>query len=219
MQTALAILLPINLAWFGLFGKYAFDMRRDRNYRASWGWFFWAISPGLLSALYLTSDPGVSVELRNVVLGSLGAAGGMCAAIWLGYLIQGEPAGAQSTPGTSPSTVPSVQQNNQGPGQQFNAPGGSIYVNPLPQTMPDSGIIQQAGASVGNAFGARRSPTDATRFEFVEITHAEKLNTAEPIVYQGIKMKITYMKGRSGLDVTRSSEGTILTEVIAKIME
>jgi hypothetical protein len=112
-----------------------------------------------------------------------------------------------------------VQQNNQGPGQQFNAPGGSIYVNPLPQTMPDSGIIQQAGVSVGNAFGARRSPTDATRFEFVEITHAEKLNTAEPIVYQGIKMKITYMKGRSGLDVTRSSEGTILTEVIAKIME
>jgi len=141
MQTALTVLLPTSLAAFGVFGKVAFDMRRDHNYGDSWFWGFWSVLPGLLSALYLTSDPTMSVELRNSILGALGAAAGMCAAIWLGYLMHGQPAGAQPTAaGNSPSATPLVQRNNQGTGQQFNAPGGSIYVNPPNTASPPSSL-------------------------------------------------------------------------------
>jgi hypothetical protein len=38
-------------------------------------------------------------------------------------------------------------------------------------TQRDPDAIYQAGVVVGKAFGARRSPTDATSFEFVEVTH------------------------------------------------
>lgn len=103
MQNPLAVLLPISLAIFGLFGKFAFDMRRDRNYRASWGWSVCAILPGLLSAIYLTSELAVPVQLRNLLLGSLGAVVGACAAIWIGYVISEHSAMAQGSPPAQPA--------------------------------------------------------------------------------------------------------------------
>jgi hypothetical protein len=52
---------------------------------------------------------------------------------------------------------------------------------PRSQQVPASGDIVQAGVIVGKAFGARRSPNDATTFEFVEITHAQQFNPREPL--------------------------------------
>jgi hypothetical protein len=102
MQTnAPAILLPISLALLGLFGKFSFDMRRDRNYRDSWFWATAAVLPGLLSAFYLTSDPTMAIALRSVILGTLGAAVGACVAIWLGYVVS-QPVSAQVAPGSAP---------------------------------------------------------------------------------------------------------------------
>jgi hypothetical protein len=91
MQTtpALAILLAISLAAFSLFGKFAFDMNRTGSYRTSWGWAFFAFLPGFLSALYLTSQPGVSTEMHNIVVGTLGTVTGSCAVIWFGYVLFG----------------------------------------------------------------------------------------------------------------------------------
>ena len=48
--------------------------------------------------------PGVSEAMRNIVLGTMGAALGMCAAIWLGYMVTGPVQGAQS-PSTTPATA------------------------------------------------------------------------------------------------------------------
>jgi hypothetical protein len=106
MQTtpALAILLAISLAAFSLFGKFAFDMNRAGSYRTSWGWAFFAFLPGLLSALYLTSQPGVSAEMRNIILGTLGAVTGSCAVIWFGYVLFGarNPAASSDLPSNTP---------------------------------------------------------------------------------------------------------------------
>ncbi len=220
-STALAILLPISLTIFGLFGKFSLDMRRDHNYRASWAWGSWAILPGFLSALYLAA--GMPIEMRNITLGSLGAALGACVAIWLGYVIAGNQAVATPTLGNTntmpPSATTAIQQHNQGPGQQFNAPGGNIYVNPTPQQVPDSGTILQAGAVVGKAFGARRSPNDATRFEFVEITNCDQLNTGSPFTYSGIRMLFVSEKESIMMLVGRQKDSPIRFGVTARVME
>jgi hypothetical protein len=88
---ALPILLSVSLATFTLFGKFAFDMWRDRKYQEASFLTFAAILPGLISALYLTNDPAMSAVVRNVILGVLGATAGACLAIWLGYVIQAQP--------------------------------------------------------------------------------------------------------------------------------
>src|ERR1039458_1807998 len=61
------------------------------------GAFFWALFPAFLSAVYLTTDGEVSVGIRNAVLGSLGGAIGVVAAILLGYVIGGFRAEGQIT--------------------------------------------------------------------------------------------------------------------------
>src|ERR1700730_14662634 len=223
MQTsALPILLAISIAVFGLFGKYALDMRRDHNYRASWGWALWAILPGFLPALYFASQ-GMPVNIRNITLGAIGAVAGACAAIWIGYMIAGSQVAATTTVGDikspSPHASTPMQQNNQGPGQQFKAPGGNIYVNPSPQPPPDSGTIQQAGVVVGNAFGARRSPTDATLFEFTEITNCGRFNLGTPFIYKGVKMQFVREKNSAMLEISRQQDSPIRYGVVAKVLE
>lgn len=102
--TALALFLPISLALFGLFGKHSLDMRRDGNYRDSWFWAAAAVFPGLLAAIYLTSDPTMGITLKNTILGTLGAAVGACVSIWIGYLVS-QPVAAQApTAQVSPTT-------------------------------------------------------------------------------------------------------------------
>jgi hypothetical protein len=218
--TAFALLLPLSLAIFGLFGKYSFDMRRDHKYRESWAWACWAILPGFLSALYLTSE-GVPVEVRNIALGSLGAAIGACAAIWLGYVIAG--AGATSPPPTGvkspPAAATPIQQNNQGAGQQFNAPSGTINVYPPSHQVPDSGNVTQAGVIVGKAFGARRSPTDATVFEFTEITNCGSLNTDAPFFYDGVNLQFIKERDSVMMLMGRAQDSPIRFGVVAKVLE
>ncbi len=87
MPTSYAILVPPTLAWIALLGNHALAMRRDQRYQGSWGSFFWAFFPALLSAIYLTTDRGVDMTVRNVVLGVCGGAVGAAGAIWIGYFV------------------------------------------------------------------------------------------------------------------------------------
>jgi hypothetical protein len=101
--TSSTIIFSLGLAWFALMGRHALDLRKEGNYRASWGWFFWAILPAAVSALYLLTIGGTAVEIRNVVLGILGAALGACAFIWAGYMFTGKVANAQTIQPPPPS--------------------------------------------------------------------------------------------------------------------
>jgi hypothetical protein len=78
--------------------------------------------------------------------------------------------------------------------------------------------IYQAGVLVGNVFGVRRSPNDATTFEFVEITNANKLNSGEEFEYDGYILKMSSAETKVGLNVMRPDAGMIYTRVIAKII-
>jgi hypothetical protein len=134
-----------------------------------------------------------------------------CAAIWLGYLIQGEPAGAQSTPGTSPSTVPSVQQNNQGPGQQFNAPSSNIYVNPtpaLPQRDPDG--IYHLDRRVGTAVVANKMLPQG-KIIFGELYGVNELNDRQPFDYQDYVLKFVSANGKPSLMEAMTLIGVSIT--------
>jgi hypothetical protein len=82
----------------------------------------------------------------------------------------------------------------------------------------DKEAIYQAGIIVGKAFGARRSPTDATVFEFVEITHASQFNPAEFFQYQNLSLKVLTIETKIGLMSSRPEDGTILQKVTAKII-
>jgi hypothetical protein len=132
--TALGILIPLSLAFLGLFGKFSFDMRQDRNYRGSWFWAAAAVLPGLLGAIYLTSDPTMTVALRSAILGTLGAAVGACVAVWIGYVIS-QPVSAQVTPGSAPPspTAPPPSVTIQGDNNIFNfGSAGNITLNSEP---------------------------------------------------------------------------------------
>lgn len=84
-------------------GRHALELRKEGNYRASWGWFFWSILPVAASALYLLTMGDMPVEIRNGVLGALGAALGACAFIWAGYMFTGNVSKAQTIPPPPPS--------------------------------------------------------------------------------------------------------------------
>jgi hypothetical protein len=133
--TAFALLLPVSLAIFGLFGKFSLDMRRDQDYQASWGWAFWAVLPSLLAAFYLTSDAAMSIPARNIVLGLLGGIVGVCAAIWLGYLFQSQSAGAQTPSPAAPPVVNQGSGSAYSSGQQGGITAGTVYIVP-PATPP-----------------------------------------------------------------------------------
>jgi hypothetical protein len=93
---------------------------------------------------------------------------------------------------------------------------------PQPQPVPEvpaSGDAVQAGVVVGKAFGGRRSPNDATTFEFLEITHAQQFNPREPFEYQGIKLLFQSAQSRAGMTSSRPQDGMIYGGVIAKVLE
>lgn len=93
---ALAILVPGSLALLGLFGNHALAMRRSLDYRGFWGAFLLAVLPAFLSSLWLTTSQGVSMNVRNVVLGLVGGVVGMVGTIWVGYIFSDFRAEAQS---------------------------------------------------------------------------------------------------------------------------
>ena len=129
---ALAILLAISVGAFSTFAKFSFDMRRDGKYSAAWFWAAMAFWPGFLSALCLTGDAAMPIHWRNIILGTLGGAVGISTAIWLGYILHGQPVAAQISPeptgtaqksgeaimGQSPGEQPPII--NQGPGSAFS---------------------------------------------------------------------------------------------------
>jgi hypothetical protein len=80
-----------------------------------------------------------------------------------------------------------VTQSNPSGGANVNVPGSgnTIVINPSASTQVRENAIYQAGVKVGNVFGGRRSPNDATIFEFVEITNANQFNPREPFQFEG----------------------------------
>jgi hypothetical protein len=125
-----SVLLAISVASFGLSGKRALELRALEKYRTSWGAWFWAFFPGLVSAMILTTDGGTDVSARNYVLGLLGAIVGICGAIYLGYVVTDWRAHAQ-TP-------------NNGGGNAMREP-----VKPqLPPITSNSGIIAPGDSAI-----------------------------------------------------------------------
>jgi hypothetical protein len=126
-------------------------------------------------------------------------------------------------PNQQGQTSPGVQQNNQGPGQLFNAPGGTIYVNPTPSAPlqkpeRDPQAIYQAGIAVGKVFGGRRSPANATIYEFVEIKNANQLNAQAPFEYDGVLLVLQSVQRRVRLDISRPQDGMVYGGVIANVV-
>jgi hypothetical protein len=78
--------------------------------------------------------------------------------------------------------------------------------------------VFQAGAIVGKVYGGRRSPTDATLFEFREIAQAGQFNMNEEFEYDGYVLKAIRINSRTGLNTSRPQDGTILEGVIAKVI-
>jgi hypothetical protein len=121
----------------------------------------------------------------------------------------------------SSASPPSVQQNNQG-APNLNVPGSNnqfnFYTPPPQRSKDDRGDVYQAGIVVGKAFGARRSPTDATAYTFVEITHASQLDMGAPIEFNGLILRIKLVNMKSGVTSNRPEEGTIYEGVTAVII-
>jgi|ERR1700722_8023218 hypothetical protein len=129
------------------------------------------------------------------------------------------PAGAQqpAAPGVG------VQQNNQN-GPNFSVPGSNpqfFFFGPQqPQnSQNDPDHIWQDGTVVATAVGGRRSPTDASQFLFVEITHAQQFNPGRTFHYKGQQLALVHYDGRVGLDSSRPGDGTVYTNLIAKIYD
>jgi hypothetical protein len=197
-------------------------MRGEQRNAAAWSCFMVSFFP--LVVMDLVWAPTVNdMTSRIVISGIIGATTGAFLLIGAAELFYGRSHGrgspAQSPLPSSTTFPPSAQQSNQGPGQLYNAPGGNIYINPpAPQPPAESGAIQQAGIVVGKAFGARRSPSDATKFEFVEITNCAQFNTNEPFTYNDIRMRFVSERTSAYMIMGRP-DSPIRFGVIARILE
>jgi hypothetical protein len=123
MPSAATILVPASAVLFSVFAAHAFALRREQNYREFWGASSWALLPALTSAIWLGSDPEVSVTVRNIAAGLFGAVFGASAAIWSGYLLGSYRAVAQNRP-TGEVTMPEPSQ----PGAAVNGPNNQGIV-------------------------------------------------------------------------------------------
>jgi hypothetical protein len=131
MPLQLAIGVPVTLFWVGWIGTHALAMRRERRYSDSWGALVLALFPALLSSLYLTTGGNVPVEVRNAVVGILGAIVGAVGAVWLAYLVCDWRANAQPPEGPPPVS-------DKSPPSPINAPNNSGIIAPN-----NSGTITQ----------------------------------------------------------------------------
>lgn len=86
------------------------------------------------------------------------------------------------------------------------------------QSAAPADVIVQSGAAVGKVFGGRRSPIDATVFEFQEITQAGQFNIDAEFEYQGLIFKAMDIKSVTGLKSSRPQDGRIIEGMIAKVV-
>jgi hypothetical protein len=81
-----------------------------------------------------------------------------------------------------------AQTSNGAPNFNFQGPSTNTFnLSREPQQQTENAAreeIYQAGISVGKVFGGRRSPTNATIFEFQEITQAGQFNLGAEFEYQ-----------------------------------
>jgi hypothetical protein len=113
---------------------------------------------------------------------------------------------------------PSATQNNQS-GPNIIAPGGKFNFYNQPQSQATDGVITQAGVVVGKVFGGRRSPNDATVFEFVEITNANQFNPTQPFQFNGVTLLFQSTRSRVGLNIARPDAGMTYGGVVAKVID
>jgi len=208
------------LGTFGVLLRFAVQALEDRKYRTSAAWFFWSFVPLAIvcAVLVVRGEPEVPELARNIVLGFVGAALGASLAVWGGYAWLGTAANGAEKPTTMAQGGPSVTQNNQG-GPNIHAPGGQFNFYGQPQSQATDGVITQAGVVVGKVFGGRRSPNDATTFEFVEITNANQFNPTQPFQFNGVTLAFQSTKSRVGLNIARPDAGMTYGGVVAKVID
>jgi hypothetical protein len=103
--------IAISIAVFGLLGKHALDMKREKNYREMWGAFSLSVLPGVLFLLWAASGES-TVAARNLILIPSGAIIGACAFAWAGYVWHDIVAARAQT---SSEGIVQVAQNSNGP--------------------------------------------------------------------------------------------------------
>jgi hypothetical protein len=154
-----SVLLTLSGLWFSALAAHGFALMRSGNYRGFWGALSLALFPGVCSILFLSTDPGVAVNLRSLVWGSCGGPIGAVAAIWLGYVVtdwraKAQPMSAETThegtamtPQGSASTIPATSSSVVGATIVGNGQGG-----------PAANVVgtgQQAPAAEINASGCQ----------------------------------------------------------------
>jgi hypothetical protein len=188
------------------------------------GWWWVMVSP-LPLVVWNVAWLIMAKPKRGLALAISGAVGMTTAAVVVFAIVgmSSSAANAQSTGGGSPT----IQQNNQGV-PNFNVPGShnqfNLYQTPAekpdavrPAIEPDA--IYQAGVIVGRAFGARRSPTDATIYTFIEISHADQMNLWAPFSYDGVNMVMRTTESCDGVASDRPSAGKICYNIVAKVLD
>jgi hypothetical protein len=100
-----------------------------------------------------------------------------------------------------------AQTSNGAPNFNFQGPSTNTFnLSREPQQQTENAAreeIYQAGISVGKVFGGRRSPTNATIFEFQEITQAGQFNLGAEFEYQDYVLKPLHIQTVTGLNISR----------------
>jgi hypothetical protein len=97
-------------------------------------------------------------------------------------------------------------------------PARAQSVAQLQQSAPQPDVIYQAGVIVGKVFGGRRAPTDATVFEFQEITHASQFNYNAEFEYQGYVLRPLSIFSVTDMTSSRPQDGRIVKSLTARII-
>ena len=151
---AITACISCDILWISLFAAHSLAMRRDGRYRQSWGAACIALVPALLPVVWLTVELELSMEKRNVILGSIGALGGMVLTIWIGYFFHDIYAKSDSPGVSSPTSdkpfnpLISLRNNNiTTPNNSgivtYGQTGNNTLINQVP--IPRSLSSEQAG--------------------------------------------------------------------------
>jgi hypothetical protein len=147
---------------------------------------FWitAMGFGSLGAVWAANQE----HLTPVNL-SIAAIIGATAAVGLAWVLSQLEHPVMAQDKEAPVKSETTQSNQSGPNISISGSGNRLVINPTPQQPRGEEVIYQAGIVVGRVFGGRRSPTDATLFEFQEITQAGQFNTNAEFEYQGFILR------------------------------